>query len=259
LDSGFYKVDVSQAEEFFWGRNAGCNFLKYFCDGKVSEILLILVGSPGEDDLNIEKLFYEIQHEKRFPRKHYLEDKELLPEPLYRNEKANQEILKGLHEKEQSHIVQNKSISQKERNKNMSNNFNSIEAAIPYFVTSKVNFQMNHTCSRLNQINCDNSMNFISHCSRSIYSNCNLNEMLVDCRKPTSELFFKNNIEEKGLNLSIFGEDARCVKVKSKAKRKSAICANIKCDISRKFYYILIPESFGKSLKNNKFKNKKTY
>jgi hypothetical protein len=33
LDSGFFKVDISQAEQFFWGRNAGCNFLEYFCDG----------------------------------------------------------------------------------------------------------------------------------------------------------------------------------------------------------------------------------
>lgn len=32
-DYGVYEVDLSQAEEFFWGKNAGCNFVAYFCDG----------------------------------------------------------------------------------------------------------------------------------------------------------------------------------------------------------------------------------
>jgi hypothetical protein len=32
-DSGFFLVDVDQAEEFFWGKNAGCNFVSFFCDG----------------------------------------------------------------------------------------------------------------------------------------------------------------------------------------------------------------------------------
>jgi hypothetical protein len=33
-DSNFYLVDVDQGEEFFWGKNAGCNFVSYFCEGK---------------------------------------------------------------------------------------------------------------------------------------------------------------------------------------------------------------------------------
>lgn len=33
-DYQVYHVDLSQAEEFFWGKNAGCNFVAYFCDGK---------------------------------------------------------------------------------------------------------------------------------------------------------------------------------------------------------------------------------
>ena len=32
-DSGFYIVDTKQAEEIYWGKNAGCNFASYFCDG----------------------------------------------------------------------------------------------------------------------------------------------------------------------------------------------------------------------------------
>lgn len=33
-DSGFYEVDMLQAEYFTWGKNAGCNFVLNFCDGK---------------------------------------------------------------------------------------------------------------------------------------------------------------------------------------------------------------------------------
>ena len=34
VDSGFYEVDMLQSEEFYWGKNAGCNFVAQFCDGK---------------------------------------------------------------------------------------------------------------------------------------------------------------------------------------------------------------------------------
>jgi hypothetical protein len=184
----------------------------------------------------------------RSPKKHYLEGKKLLPEPVYGNEKANQEILKNLKKKQKIQKNNyNKNLKHVDLEiKDIPNKLNTTEAAIPSFVTNKVNFKNNHTCSKLNRINCDNSLNFISHCSRSIYSNCNLNEILVDCRKLTSKRFYENNIEKEELNFSVFGEDAKCVKVKSNKKMKSAICANIKCDISKKFYYIFIPESFCK-------------
>lgn len=32
-DSGFYQVDSEQAEEFYWAKNAGCNFAAFFCKG----------------------------------------------------------------------------------------------------------------------------------------------------------------------------------------------------------------------------------
>lgn len=41
-DSGFYDVDLLQAEFFKWGKNAGCNFLENFCDGKSLFISLFL-------------------------------------------------------------------------------------------------------------------------------------------------------------------------------------------------------------------------
>lgn len=31
MDSGFFNVDLSQAEEFNWGKKAGCDFLADFC------------------------------------------------------------------------------------------------------------------------------------------------------------------------------------------------------------------------------------
>lgn len=34
-DSGFYTVDLDQAEEFYWAKNAGCNFAAFFCNGEV--------------------------------------------------------------------------------------------------------------------------------------------------------------------------------------------------------------------------------
>lgn len=33
-DSDFYRVDVTQAEPFYWGKNAGCNFAAFFCKGR---------------------------------------------------------------------------------------------------------------------------------------------------------------------------------------------------------------------------------
>ena len=34
LDSGFFEVDLEQAEPFSWGKNAGCDFLSHFCRSK---------------------------------------------------------------------------------------------------------------------------------------------------------------------------------------------------------------------------------
>ena len=42
-DSGFYEVDMFQAEEFYWGKNAGCNFVTYFCNGKFDYRLILWV------------------------------------------------------------------------------------------------------------------------------------------------------------------------------------------------------------------------
>jgi hypothetical protein len=43
-DYGVYNVDLSQAEEFFWGKNAGCNFVSYFCDGKSSFKYFLIIS-----------------------------------------------------------------------------------------------------------------------------------------------------------------------------------------------------------------------
>lgn len=58
--------------------------------------------------LNIENLFLEIQQEMLSPKKHYLEGKELLPEPDYGNEKANAQIEKNLKLMEKYNIMEKK-------------------------------------------------------------------------------------------------------------------------------------------------------
>lgn len=141
-----------------------------------------------------------------------------------------------------------------------SQDFSKIESAIPSFVTSKVDFKVNHGCGRLNRISCDNSYNFVSQCSRSLYSNCNMSEMVVDCRKTTSEQFYKNRIGRRNLEMSTFGSASKCVQIKTRRRKKTAICSDIKCDISKKFYYINLPQEFGNffSLYYALFTNTKT-
>jgi hypothetical protein len=111
-------------------------------------------------------------------------------------------------------------------------------------MTSSVDFLSNHKCKRLNRVQCDNSQNFISQCSRSIHSNCNMNDIILDCRKSTSEKFYSKYIGKRHLGISQFGSNSKCVKIKGQRRRKSAICTNVKCDITKKFYIINFPESF---------------
>jgi hypothetical protein len=213
---------------------------------------ITLVGSPGDKNLDFNKLFEEIQRDINSPKKHYLEGKELISEPKYGNEKANYQIQKNLKKKIQkikaieqtnSRRLQSVSIQPKEDYVKYTNT----EIAIPSFVTHKIDYQANHTCSRLDRISCDNSLNFISQCSRSIHSNCNLKENVLDCRKETSEVFYTRKVGDNRSGLSVFGPNSKCVRIKSKRRRKMAICANIQCDISRKFYYIMLSEEFGKN------------
>ena len=121
------------------------------------------------------------------------------------------------------------------------------EIAIPEFVSSRVDFRSNHKCSRLNRIQCDNSQNFIAQCSRSIHSNCNMNDIILDCRKTTSSKFYKRRVGIENFRLSSFGHESKCIRIKGRRRRKSAICARVKCDPTSKFYVIYFASSFSNS------------
>ena len=120
------------------------------------------------------------------------------------------------------------------------------EVALPQFISSPVDFLSNHKCKRLNRIQCDNSQNYISQCSRSIHSNCNMNDLILDCRWSNSQKGFLRHIGSKYSELSQFGADSKCIKIKGRRRRKSAICSKIQCHITNKFYIIYFPETFCK-------------
>jgi hypothetical protein len=92
-DSNFYHVDVNQAEDFFWGKNAGCNFVSFFCDG-ISEILfgLLIVNSPGRTEEDLFKVIFEELQSSRTRSQLFTDQVKLFPKSVFGNEKANLQI-----------------------------------------------------------------------------------------------------------------------------------------------------------------------
>jgi hypothetical protein len=71
-----------------------------------------------------------------------------------------------------------------------------------------------------------------------------MNDLILDCRRETSKKSFLKRIGSKYSEISQFGSESKCIKIKGKRRRKSAICSKIKCHITNKFYIIYFPESF---------------
>ena len=127
------------------------------------------------------------------------------------------------------------------------NTTENISASIPQFLVNITDYKANHGCARLNEMKCDNSQNYISQCSRSPHSNCNLLDTVLDCRKVSSHKLFSRTISSRNLKISIFGASSKCVNIKRRG-RGSAVCLAVQCDSLGHSYTIFFPEHYCKKL-----------
>jgi len=125
-----------------------------------------------------------------------------------------------------------------------SNPYN-ISVMIPTFVTGKTNYSANHGCRKLNRLYCDNSQNFISQCGVSANTNCQMLDMIVDCRKVMAYNFYLKGVGMEHVKYSMFGPSSKCVRIKDQNKKKSAVCLGVQCEPSGTAYWIIFPNDIG--------------
>jgi hypothetical protein len=121
-----------------------------------------------------------------------------------------------------------------------------ISIMIPTFVTSKTNYSANHGCRKLNRLYCDNSQNFISQCGISANTNCQMLDMIVDCRKVMAYNFYLKGVGMEHVKYSMFGPSSKCVRIKDQNKKKSAVCLAVQCEPRGTAYWIIFPNDIGK-------------
>ena len=120
-----------------------------------------------------------------------------------------------------------------------------ISVMIPTFVTGKTNYSANHGCRKLNRLYCDNSQNFISQCGVSANTNCQMLDMIVDCRKVMAYNFYLKGVGMEHVKYSMFGPSSKCVRIKDQNKKKSAVCLGVQCEPSGTAYWIIFPNDIG--------------
>jgi hypothetical protein len=136
-------------------------------------------------------------------------------------------------------------LSDKIRTTEYSPNPHNLTFMIPQFATSKTNYAANHGCRKLNRLYCDNSQNFISQCGISANTNCQMLDMIVDCRKVMAYNFYLKGVGMKYVKYSMFGPSSKCVRIKDKDKTKSAVCMAVQCDPTGTGYWMIFPNDVG--------------
>lgn len=196
-----------------------------------------------------------------------------LKEPLQPNERANLEVSAEINRR--IHIQNEKKSPQRvipiyadsfrnERNLSSSENPEnvsdkteligstanpySLSVMIPTFVTGQTDYTANHGCRKLNWLYCDNSQNFISQCGISAKTNCQMLDMIVDCRKVMAYNFYLKGVGMDHVKYSMFGPSSKCVRIKDQQKKKSAVCLGVQCDPTGTSYWIVFPSHIGSAV-----------
>lgn len=210
------------------------------------------------------------------PKKRRRKKNKKLPEPLTPNERANVQIKEQIDQKINRSRIQIKKSSviplnykettrDSERFLSTKNddqfteeisdetdtilstpNPYSFSVMIPEFLTSKTDYSANHGCRKLNRLYCDNSQNFISQCGVSANTNCQMLDMIVDCRKVMAYNFYLKGVGNEYVKYSMFGPSSKCVRIKE-GKRKSAVCLGVQCDPTGNSYWIIFPNDIGRN------------
>ena len=197
----------------------------------------------------------DASHEDNF------KNKKKIPEPLSNNQKLNNQVEQQIQSFPQDNLktkendipdlVDNLSSEietppKKSPRLLQSKNYSNLYSVmVPEFLVNLPNYKANHGCRRLNKMKCDNSKNFISQCSRSPHSKCNILNTIVDCRKSSSYKSYSKMVGKRFLKVSMFGASSKCINI-LRRRRGSVVCSAVQCDPSGNSYDIFFPDDFCK-------------
>lgn len=108
---------------------------------------------------------------------------------------------------------------------------------------SKNNYSC-HTCDENSRnYSCDNSYNYLSQCSSSLFTNCSFLKPVIDCKNVSSYFEFSRRfIGDELLKYSSFGASSKCINIQ-KGQFKSGICSKVLCHYSKRSYYIMFNQN----------------
>ena len=320
-DFGLYAVDLNKAEEFYWGKHAGCSFFTNFCgmtDPKTAEYtqprLPNIITQSALPSLrpfsnysyHPNNMISNSENNKYLPRsqnhlstsktslvqtqKKFFNPSQVIKSISNENFNDSQQLSKlhPLNTKKSSTYLNRYYSPNTNTNENSFEVIPDIEdnddASSEFFETffkpatniqlrnkprnqltrmdplevfpdssaksqpnSLINiYQQNHSCTTVNQFQCDNSQNYISQCSKSLYSSCPLLEVIIDCRRKNSFHFYQSLIGNHFLKVSVFGVQSKCVKVSDNRNIQGPACMEVHCDSSGTFYSVSFQTGQGK-------------